>query len=304
MVNYGCEKLGKLRKVLLHKPVNSLKLLNSDNYQYYLFDKVPNTDKFLEEHDSYANLLKSLGIEVLELADYVVKNKDLIEKLPNLVYMHDSSVITCDGAIISRMCPGGRHLEDIVVKEALKNLEIPVFYEFDNNDRFEGLLLLSSETILVANTERHCIKSIEKFISKALNKFKEVIYVEIPKMRRFMHPDMIFNRISPDLALVYPPAFLHTYLITKDKREEIDFSSFMNKRGTELIEISDEEQMLWGSSFVPLEPDVIINYDISLNAKTKRKLFKRGVKIIGFHPNDLLAGGGSLRCLTLRLLRE
>ena len=51
MNNYGCEKLGKLRKVLLHKPINSLKLINENNYKFYLFDADPDIEKFLEEHD-------------------------------------------------------------------------------------------------------------------------------------------------------------------------------------------------------------------------------------------------------------
>jgi arginine deiminase len=202
------------------------------------------------------------------------------------------------------MCPGIRQKEEIVVKEALENMNIPIFHEFENNDRFEGLLLLSPETILVANTERHCIESIEKFIPKALEKFKEIIYVEIPKLRRFMHPDMIFNRIHNNLALVYFPAFFKTYLITNEKKDRIDFTVFMNKKNIELIEISEEEQVNWGTSFVPIEPGKIINYDISLSDKTKNKLKKRGIEIIGFRPDALLAGGGSLRCLTLRLLRE
>jgi arginine deiminase len=72
----------------------------------------------------------------------------------------------------------------------------------------------------------------------------------------------------------------------------------------ELISITNREQLYWGCSFVPLEPNVIIHYDFSLNAKTQSMLYDRGVKIIKFHPDDaLLAGGGSLRCLTLRLYR-
>jgi len=36
---------------------------------------------------------------------------------------------------------------------------------------------------------------------------------------------------------------------------------------------------------------------------TKNKLSCKGVEIIQFHPEALLAGGGSLRCLTLRIWR-
>jgi len=57
-----------------------------------------------------------------------------------------------------------------------------------------------------------------------------------------MHPDMIFNRISDQLGLVFPPAFLHCWHIYKDGRQEIDFAAWMKKRKVELIPISNEEQ--------------------------------------------------------------
>jgi arginine deiminase len=78
----------------------------------------------------------------------------------------------------------------------------------------------------------------------------------------------------------------------------------MNERGVSLIPLSDSEQKKWGSSFVPLEPGVLINYDISLSPSTVHLLEEEGVRLIHFHPDALLAGGGSLRCLTMRVWRE
>jgi arginine deiminase len=72
----------------------------------------------------------------------------------------------------------------------------------------------------------------------------------------------------------------------------------------ELVEVSSEEQQRWACSFVPLQPRKIVHYSIALNRQTWRELERRGVESIVFHPDALLAGGGSLRCLTMRLLRE
>ncbi|MHB8074400.1 arginine deiminase family protein [Desulfosporosinus fructosivorans] len=185
----------------------------------------------------------------------------------------------------------------------LTNLGIPIFHEFETYEQFEGCLILSPNTLIIADTERHRPSTIERFFTKALDIFEEVIYIKAPQARRFMHADMIFNRISEDLALYFPPAFLRTYLISKERRIEIDLKSYLGKKNIELIDINDEEQQNWGCSFVPLEPKIFIHYDIALNAQTKKKLKLRGVQIIEFHPEALLAGGGSLRCLTLRLWR-
>lgn len=119
-----------------------------------------------------------------------------------------------------------------------------------------------------------------------------------------MHPDMIFGRISESLALAYLPAFLKTYLITEKQRTEINIRDYLARREMELIDISDQEQQLWGCSFVSVDANILIHYDIALNLRTQNELSRRGVEMIPFHPEALLAGGGSLRCLTLRVWRD
>jgi len=301
---YGAESFGALKKVLLHNPGYSLKAINKKNRKFYLFDKVPKVEEYIKEHNRYSNLLKSLGVEVYDLEDYVFENKDLIKTLPNLAYVHDSSVITRKGAILSKMYPGIRKQEEKVIKEALENLGIPIVHQYKNPEYAEGCSLISPKTVLIANTERHTERAIMSFIPIALQIFEEVIYVKIPKERRFMHSDTIFNIVNEKLALAYLPAFLHSYLITKEGKRKIDFKRFMGSKGIEVINISNIEQHNWGSSFVPINKNTIVHYDFALSKRTENILKSYGVEVIKFHPHALLAGGGSLRCLTLKLLRE
>lgn len=300
---FGTEKLARLKKVLLHDPIESLSTINQSNYKYHLFNNVPKVDQYLMEHEQYAQLLQAHDVEVLFVRNFAHQTKDLLAKLPNLAYLHDTAVITSKGAILSEMCPGTRAGEEKVVKEVLTNIGIPILHEFETEEEFEGCLILSPNTLIIVDTERHKPSTIEGFFAKALDSFEEVIYIKAPQARRFMHADMIFNRISEDLALYFPPALLRTYLVRREKRIEIDLKAFLGKRNIELVEINDEEQQNWGCSFVPLEPKLLIHYDIALNNQTKKRLQQRGVQIIEFHPDALLAGGGSLRCLTLRLWR-
>ncbi len=303
-IPYGCDDLGRLKSVLVHTPDKSLKHINESNKDYWLFDRVPDIEKYIKEHKKYCNLLKSHGVEVYQLKDYVVKNKDKINKLPNLTFLHDIAVVSKKGAILSSMAWDGRRKEQNIVKEALKNLGIPILFEFDSEmDSFEGFLLLSEKTILVTDTERHKKSSIQKFINYAQKYFDEIIYAEIPKARRFMHPDTVYNRVKENLALCFLPAFKDTYLFRDGKSEKIDFEKHINIRGIEIINVSDSEQKKLACSFVPLKSGVIFHYDIALNRETKKKLLTRGIEIIPFHPDAILAGGGSLRCHTLRLHR-
>ncbi|MDP4180610.1 MAG: arginine deiminase family protein [Bacillota bacterium] len=301
---YGTEYFSKLKTVMLHCPEDSLKIITEENYKLFLFDVVPDIDRYLEEHFNYENMLIRNGVETLQLSKYINRNTDLLNRLPNLAYLHDIAVISSHGSIISKMSSRGRCHEEIVVREALENMGIPTLYEPTEGEDFEGCLLLSTNTVFVADTERHSRQSIERFIQFILQYFDEVIYALIPQERRFMHPDMILNRVTTNLMLYYPPAFLNTFHITRSFRKEINIKSFMNKRKVEMLSITDDEQKRWGCSFVPLEPGKIINYDISLNQSNVNILEGYGVKFIHFHPDALLAGGSSLRCLTMRIWRD
>lgn len=158
--------------------------------------------------------------------------------------------------------------------------------------------------MLIVCTERHRRASVENFLSTAVSLFDEVIYVECPKARRFMHADMIYGQVSETLALAFLPAFLEAYSISSKEKKTIDFAKHMSQKNIEIISITDQEQKTWGCSFVPLSPNVMLHYDIALSAQTRKVLQAKGVKIVEFHPNALLAGGGSLRCLTLQIYRE
>ncbi|MCQ1537182.1 arginine deiminase [Methanosarcina sp. KYL-1] len=304
-IDYGCDELGRLKSALLHTPEESLSLINASNYRHWLFDEVPDVRRYIEEHRKYRELLESNGVRIYELSEHVDEQKDLIPKLPNLTFLHDIAVISEKGAMLSRMRPPARENEEVVVKEALENLGVPILSEFNGNGGFfEGCLLLSKDTVFVADTERHTYPFIQEFIAKVQDSFDEIIYARIPKARRYMHPDTVFNRIRKDLALAYIPAFEETYLFTKDSRERIDFADFIKQKGMEIIPVSDSEQRRLACSFVPLESGTIFHYDVALDPKTVKALAEEGVEIIPFHPEALLAGGGSLRCHTLRLCRR
>lgn len=301
---YGIERFGRLKTVLVHRPDQSLSKITEANREYFLFDKVPDVEKYLEEHRRYCALLISHGVTVHQLSDHVRRNTDLLERLPNLAYLHDIAVVSAHGAIVSKMSSMGRCHEEIVVREALTDLGIPILYEPGEGEAFEGCLLLAPGIVFVADTQRHNRSSIQKFIDFILGYFHEVVYARIPQERRFMHPDMVLNRVTERLMVYYPPAFLEVFSITAERRTSVDIKAWMKARRIDLIPLSDTEQRQWGSSFVPLEPGILINYDISLSTQTVHALEREGVRLIQFHPDALLAGGGSLRCLTMRIWRD
>lgn len=80
---FGTEKLARLKKVLLHNPVESLSTISQSNYKYHLFNSVPKVDQYLREHEQYAQLLQAHDVEVLQVRNFAHQTQDLLAKLPN-----------------------------------------------------------------------------------------------------------------------------------------------------------------------------------------------------------------------------
>lgn len=64
-------EIGKLKKVLLHRPGKELENLMPEYLERLLFDDIPYLKIAQEEHDAFANIFKEKGIEVVYLEDLV-----------------------------------------------------------------------------------------------------------------------------------------------------------------------------------------------------------------------------------------
>lgn len=67
-------EVGRLRTVILHRPGAELQRLTPRNNDRLLFDGLPWVAKAQEEHDAFAALLRSRGVEVLLLADLLTES--------------------------------------------------------------------------------------------------------------------------------------------------------------------------------------------------------------------------------------
>ena len=60
-------EIGKLKKVMLHRPGKELENLMPDHLERLLFDDIPFLEDAQKEHDAFADALRKEGIEVLYL---------------------------------------------------------------------------------------------------------------------------------------------------------------------------------------------------------------------------------------------
>jgi len=66
-------EVGRLRTVLLHRPGHELRRLTPRNNDALLFDGIPWVDRAQEEHDGFADALRSRDVEVLYLSELLTQ---------------------------------------------------------------------------------------------------------------------------------------------------------------------------------------------------------------------------------------
>lgn len=77
-------EIGKLRRVLLHRPGKELENLTPETLDRLLFDDIPYLKIAREEHDAFAKVLRNRDVEVVYLEDLVtetIEDKEVREKL-------------------------------------------------------------------------------------------------------------------------------------------------------------------------------------------------------------------------------
>jgi arginine deiminase len=66
-------EIGKLRRVLLHRPGEEIENLTPDLMERLLFDDIPYLKVAREEHDAFASIFTRNGVEVLYLEDLIAE---------------------------------------------------------------------------------------------------------------------------------------------------------------------------------------------------------------------------------------
>ena len=82
-INVNSE-IGKLKKVMLHRPGKELENLMPEYLDRLLFDDIPYLRIAQEEHDSFADILRQNDVEVVYLSDLVAEsivNQDVRDEL-------------------------------------------------------------------------------------------------------------------------------------------------------------------------------------------------------------------------------
>ncbi len=274
-MNFGADNLfKKLRCVLLAKPVYYDIIASINPWQEKWIGKI---DKKLamKQHKNMSDALEKEGIKCYFLEPFKGRTDQKDSR--------DIGLISSKGAVVASLKESARKGEDIKFVKFCKENKIPILNK--NIDiRFEGgdFFFVDQNTCLLGIGPRTQLDA--KIIKKLLDKSDlKLFYHKSPH-----HLDAIFNIISKDLVVCH--------------KKSLDEKSLGYLKGKKIVQISDEDIETMSANFLLIKENKILA-DQGCH-KFNKKLEKEGVEVIEVDVSELKKDGGSIRCMTLPILRE
>jgi arginine deiminase len=366
---YIDSEIGRLKKVIVHRPDEGIARLTPKRAEELLFDDIVHLPNMQIEHDIFTNLLKAFvgkdnvysvrnllaestreeesKYEVInkivdfeelpysfiprlaslspeQLADTLItgylepEDRILFDPIPNLLFTRDIAVTFKEYVLITKANKSARFRENFLTRLIFSSH--PVFrrlkadgktINLNRIDKFppskkgetisiEGgdVMVLNKDYLLIGNSERtnnYAFEMIKNFLFDR-GIVKNVVQVNIPAERTYMHIDAIFSQVNFNHFVGYKPIVqdgLGSYVdVHRSNGEEIEYPSVKDFLQAEInpkmefiwvgrgeTPYQEREQWTDGCNLLALKPGVAITYD--RNPVTENAFKEFGYKVVG-----------------------
>ncbi|MEO0341120.1 MAG: arginine deiminase family protein [Bacteroidota bacterium] len=264
-----------------------------------------------------------------ELAELLITGYDreedhiLFDPIPNFIFTRDIAVAVNDHVIITKAAKEARFRENILTRFIFSNH--PMFAELRAEDKLinlnhidefppskkgetvsiEGgdMMMIHKDYLLIGVSERSTAHGIHSLKKKLFEKgvVRNVVQVNVPKDRSFMHIDTIFTQVNYNHIVAYKPIVVEgisstvevfrsngtakPYASIKEFIEhELNSNMEFIYSGNGESPYQEREQWTDGCNLVAIKPGVAITYD--RNPKTEIAFQEAGYKVV--HALNLL----------------
>jgi arginine deiminase len=191
-----------------HAPKSSLEC------DYQLFLHPVSTELIKQDHEILCNKLKSLGVEVVDLAEYLNGAAKVSSLLANRIFVRDIAAAMAENLVIGKSASVCRYPEFNLSHKGLKEVVVNIKDILNSDDltcgneslEFGDLLLLNDDAFLLNYGNRTQTPDAAKLMEQLLKLgFKEGGIISIPMETENIHLDLTCNIVGKDLVLAVEP---------------------------------------------------------------------------------------------------
>ncbi len=256
-----------------------------------------------------------------------------INPIPNLYFTRDPGAIIGNGISINSMKTHARNRETMILsyinryhKEVNETIA-PEWYNYQNADSIEGgdILVISDDAIAVGCSARTSPLAIEKLAENLFtgeSTIKEVLVIQIPFKRAYMHLDTVFTMLDRDKFTIFPgiekevKIFSITPLtegkgslkITPKENLRIALNEALGRDDVKIIQSGGGDKITaareqWNDSTntLAIAPGTVVTY--RRNTASNETLRNNGVEVVEIEGSELVRGRGGPRCMSMPLRR-
>lgn len=251
-------------------------------------------------------------------ADYIY-----FDPIPNFIFTRDIAVVVNDHVVITKAAKEARHRENFLTRFIFS--AHPLFEPLRAEDRIinlnnidafppsrkgetvsiEGgdMMLLNEDYLLIGVSERttaHGIRALKEVLFER-EVVRNVVQINVPKDRAFMHIDTIFTQVDYHHIVAYKPlvaegisSTVEVFRSNGTARPYASIKAFIEQEINSKMEFiysgngespyQEREQWTDGCNLVAIRPGVAITYD--RNPRTEVAFRKAGYQIL--HATELL----------------
>ena len=253
--------------------------INNETIRHYAENGgVPTKEAILEEQKCYWDVLKNLGIELLVA--------EQVEGAKGQMFTRDLAFVIGNNFFISSMKKENRRLAINGWNNIINQIDKDNIIKVPSNIYLEGGdIIVDNKTIYVGISERTTMDAIE-FLKDTLG--EEYAIIPLKLKPKFLHLDVLFTIINPNLALIYKDGLESDSLKLLDKYTK--------------IEVTEQEQFELATNVFVVSPQTII-----INSEHTRigdELKRYNLNVIPINLTETAKDGGAFRCTTCPIERE